>query len=402
MEQPMSASADASFEENTMSSTLLYTVASGTELDVNSGEVSWQDTVDGDEIVNTSGSAYFTTINNGGYQEISGGAYADYTTINFGGTQSIDSGGHADNTTVWDGGTQTNMGTANTTTVAYGGTQDDFGTANTTTVNGGGWQTVEGSGKAYNTTINGGTQIDLGLAQSTTIEGGGWQILVNGGTAKDTTVYNGSGQLIDSGWSLRTQVFAGGRERVIAGTASQTTVDGNLVVQGHLDVSSNGMSIDAILNYNGIENLQGKAVDTKINNGGVLDVNNGGIATATTINAGGVERVDQQSEAHGVTFNGIGGLLDLDTADSVSAPISGFGFGDQIDLRNVGYYGSNTTVGFSQGVLTVSNGVDSGQLWLMGQYSAGALQATSDGHGGTMITDLAIPPLAQVAAGTHA
>jgi hypothetical protein len=75
--------------------------------------------------------------------------------------------------------------------------------------------------------------------------------------------------------------------------------------------------------------------------------------------------------------------------------ISGFHLGDEIDLRGLAFTSGTTNLSWTQltsganasGTLTVSSGAAVETLTLLGQYSQGSFSATSDGHGGTVITD---------------
>ena len=75
--------------------------------------------------------------------------------------------------------------------------------------------------------------------------------------------------------------------------------------------------------------------------------------------------------------------------------ISGFGVPGSIDLRDIAF-GSGTTLGFTEagdnlsGTLTVSDGTNTANIILLGQYVAGNFTKQSDGNGGTLITD---PPV---------
>ncbi len=90
--------------------------------------------------------------------------------------------------------------------------------------------------------------------------------------------------------------------------------------------------------------------------------------------------------------------LQLDRSADSSPQISGFGGNDHIDLRDIGLTGS-TTLGYAAnsagtgGTLTVSDGVNSANLALIGNYTAGSFAMASDNQGGTLITDP--PALAQ-------
>jgi hypothetical protein len=98
-----------------------------------------------------------------------------------------------------------------------------------------------------------------------------------------------------------------------------------------------------------------------------------------------------------VTFAG-GGTLKLDQSTTFNGKIAGFGVPGSIDLADIAF-GANTTLGFSEaanntsGTLTVSDGVHTASLLLLGQYVAGNFHMASDGNlpnAGTLITD---PPL---------
>jgi hypothetical protein len=81
--------------------------------------------------------------------------------------------------------------------------------------------------------------------------------------------------------------------------------------------------------------------------------------------------------------------------------VSGFVAGDQIDFGDIGFTGVMTStkgkkgatgeVTFTGGAnmsstLTVTDGVHTANIALLGQYTAASFTAASDGHGGTVIT----------------
>jgi autotransporter-associated beta strand protein len=109
--------------------------------------------------------------------------------------------------------------------------------------------------------------------------------------------------------------------------------------------------------------------------GGQLEIMNGGSAAATTI-----------------TFAG-SGTLTLDRSSAFSGTIAGFAQPDLIDLADIAF-GSSTTLGYTggpvSGTLTVSDGVHTATLKLLGQYTAANFTLSADGHGGTVVSD---PPV---------
>jgi hypothetical protein len=91
------------------------------------------------------------------------------------------------------------------------------------------------------------------------------------------------------------------------------------------------------------------------------------------------------------TFAGKSGTLVLDDPTRFSGKILGFSGQDLIDLANIGF-GSNTTLGYAangsdSGKLTVSDGIHTANIALLGNYMASTFVTASDGHGGTLITE---------------
>jgi hypothetical protein len=93
-----------------------------------------------------------------------------------------------------------------------------------------------------------------------------------------------------------------------------------------------------------------------------------------------------------VRFAGSTGALTLDQSLSFSGQISGFGGQDKIDLSDINF-GPNTTLAYSAandnswGTLSVSDGVSTSNLIVLGQYTAASFAIATNGHGGTLITD---------------
>jgi hypothetical protein len=87
---------------------------------------------------------------------------------------------------------------------------------------------------------------------------------------------------------------------------------------------------------------------------------------------------------------GANGTLMLDAATAYSGTVWGLAPGDTLDLSNLSY-GTNMTAGFSEGatggVLSVSNGVDTANIALYGNFTNSAFTLASDGYGGTTVVD---------------
>jgi autotransporter passenger strand-loop-strand repeat protein len=130
-----------------------------------------------------------------------------------------------------------------------------------------------------------------------------------------------------------------------------------------------------------------------IGSGGLDYLVSGGTAAATTISGGTLE-VTSGATGGNVVFAS-GGILQLDSLMAFGGTISGFTLGDEIDLRSLAFTSGTTNLSWTQhasganasGTLTVSSGAAVETLTLLGQYSLANFNATSDGFGGTMITD---------------
>lgn len=110
------------------------------------------------------------------------------------------------------------------------------------------------------------------------------------------------------------------------------------------------------------------------------------IASGTTTKIGAISSAD-------VMFGEGGGTLVLDKSTLFFGHISGFGGGDIIDLTDITFRDTGTTISYATsadnagGTLTVSDGAHTAALALLGQYEAASFALSSDGHGGTLITD---------------
>ncbi len=85
------------------------------------------------------------------------------------------------------------------------------------------------------------------------------------------------------------------------------------------------------------------------------------------------------------------GTLKLDDGDAFTGAISGFDGNDQLDLADIDF-GLIATMTYAAnqdgtgGTLTVSDGTDTANITLLGQYTADGFQAADDQHLGTLIT----------------
>jgi hypothetical protein len=105
----------------------------------------------------------------------------------------------------------------------------------------------------------------------------------------------------------------------------------------------------------------------------------------------------------GAIFSGAQGTLQLDRSLAFTGYISAFRGQDRIDLRDVAF-SAQTTLGYTTtsfnadnsdptgGTLSVSDGTHTANLALLGNYTVSSFVLSSDGNGGTLVTD---PPAIQ-------
>ena len=111
--------------------------------------------------------------------------------------------------------------------------------------------------------------------------------------------------------------------------------------------------------------------------------------SAVTIAGGGSAEIDGPGTQL-VTFTGVTGTLRIDHALGFSGQISGLAGADALDLSDLSY-GTSTTATFSGnttgGTLTVSDGIHTASISLLGNYLSSGWTLSSDGQGGTVVVD---------------
>ena len=342
-------------------------------------------------VVSSGGLASGTTVSSGGILYLLGGAVASGTTVSSGGILEIASG-FTQNNYVVGRGTTLEVGSAgivNGTTVSSGGTLEllSGGTANGTTYAAGSFMEITGGYMMSNYVTSANVTLEVasgGIVSGATVVSATTLDVLYGGVVSGVTVNSGGNLVIDGTVSGAT-VAAGGNVTVAAwGTLDVTS---GQTVQG-VSVSSGGT-----LNLIG-----GTAVGATIGSGGWEFVFSGGVDSGTTLN-GGTEIVSAGGVANGITaFGANGGSLLLEQSTGFAGRIGGFTTSaDHLDLADIAF-GSSTTVSFveaggnTSGTLTVSDGVHSAALTLLGNHVTSNFIAASDGNGGTLITD---PPIEQ-------
>jgi autotransporter passenger strand-loop-strand repeat protein len=308
-------------------------------------------------------------------------------------------GGKATGAIVDNGGVEVvqHGGTASATTVNNGGIQDDYGKAGGTIVHNGGIQDVEIGGNANGTIVDkGGLQDVFGTATKTTVSGE--QDVF--GSATGTTVKTGGVEVVKDGGNTRgTIVDNGGAQDVFGGTATDTTVkSGGMQLVGFLfnDEGGAGTAIGTVIKSGGIQDDGGNASGTIIKTGGKEIVESGGLANGATIDGGMLEfKTGATAGSAEITFAGKGVLTLYDSFDFTGL-VAGFDKTNQeLDLKDIAFVSGTTSETFTQivpdgGLLAVSDGMHTANIQLLGNYVTQDFHLASDGHGGTLVTELPI------------
>jgi autotransporter passenger strand-loop-strand repeat protein len=354
------------------------------------------------QFVEDDGFASATTVNSGGFQVVGGFSTVSATTVNSGGVQLLgveattdeegDGAGFGFNTLL-NGGTEVvegpatglpadEQGSATRTTVQAGGVQFVFGSATATTVNSG-TMVVWTEAFATHTTVSGKGSFDfvVGSAFNDVINNGGGEFTVSSifattpGTTFNPTVNSGGVEAVYGGVSVDAIINPGATELVSGGAGIGTGVDSGTILRGVEFVQNGGQTVGTDVLAGGLQIVQAGGLARDLINGGNVEVQAGGSAF--------------------VNFNTTsGGFLQLDASKSFVGNISGFssipGIAETIDLRDIGFSNATketfTQTGTS-GTLTVTDGTNTANLTLLGQYSTANFSLSSDGAGGTLVKD---------------
>ncbi|MDD6338394.1 MAG: hypothetical protein PUC15_08450 [Lentisphaeria bacterium] len=329
-----------------------------------------QTTVLSDGDANVAGSAFNTTLQEGGRMFVVSAGSMYHTLVNSRAWLNCFHGATIDNTLIYKGGSATIHGVGRDTTVFSGGVLkvEKNGRAVVTTVSSGGLLVISSGGSAEQLKLRNGsaavqntcilTSADIssggnvkvwGVASSATVSSGG-SMTVEGGTAVDLLILSGGVMTMNLGTLTRATVGSSGTavvekdakasETVVRGelqvlkgatmvqnSASDLTVtnSGHLLVggvvsgavvnsKGKVTVESGGTFTSAtVTSANVVAETGGKIIDLTLSSGGSLNVSSGGIVSQTTVSSGGVVTGILRN-TQGLTFSG--GTLDLNIAKS--------------------------------------------------------------------------------------
>jgi hypothetical protein len=253
------------------------------------------------------------------------------------------------------------------------------------------------SGEIHNTgTIelnSGGNETDLQLIEhGITLDGHGQVILSDNsenvitGTVSDVTLDNLDNTISGAGHLGNGQMTLVNEGTIIATGTNALDIDTgtNVVVNtGTLEATGSG----------------GLVIHGDVANSGLLWANGGNITVTGAVNGSGSAIIDGTAtlqfgapSSMQTTFGqDAAGTLRLDDSLDFSGVVSGFGKDDHLDLSDI-KFGAGVTHDYlpnaqgTGGTLTVSDGVHTANISLLGQYTAENFHVSDDHHAGTQIT----------------
>jgi Ca2+-binding RTX toxin-like protein len=239
---------------------------------------------------------------------------------------------------------------------------------------------------------SGGVETDLQLIQhGITLQGHGQVMLSDStgnvitGTVSDVTLTNVDNTISGAGQLGAGQMILINEGTIIATGTNSLEIDtgaNTIVNSGTLEATGSG----------------GLVIDSNLDNSGLLwangaDITLNGSATGGTALVDGVATIEfEAASSVNVTFAAEAtGTLKLGDSFDFSGVISGFDDDDQIDLLDV-TFGEGTSVSYVEnleetgGILTVSDGVHTANISLLGDYSADSFIFAADGTTGTLLS----------------
>ena len=252
--------------------------------------------------------------------------------------------------------------------------------------------TVDNSGRIELASIGGQTRLQV-LANGLTLEGGGHVDLSddNGniivGTRPDATLINVDNTISGAGQLGEGQLTLDNKGTILASGSNALTIDtgaNEVVNSGTLRATGSG----------------GLVINSDIANSGLLWANGANITTDGNVSGTGSVLIDGVATfemggafSENVTLDaGANARLKIDHAADFRGTVTGFDSNDLLDLADLAF-GSNTRLGYvansnnTGGTLTVSDGTNTANLALLGQYTAASFAMATDGSGGTLIHD---------------
>jgi len=189
-------------------------------------------------------------------------------------------------------------------------------------------------------------------------------------------------------------------------TLDNTTVTGTAIadngtvhVDAHETLSLSGVALTGGAVTVGTEGLiktgGSVALTTHVTNDGTIEVHDGALKITGSVDGSGSVKIDggalfelDGSDTQDIVFAAAGGELQIE-GPSFGGRIVSLEATDELDLRTISY-GANTTATYvgnaTGGVLTITDGMNSISITLVGDYLHAHFAGGSDKHGGTLIT----------------
>jgi hypothetical protein len=199
-----------------------------------------------------------------------------------------------------------------------------------------------------------------------------------------------------------------GAANMLDGTASTVDISGRMVVASTASLSGQG-SID----NSGAITVQGTAtLNGPLDNTGRIAVAGGALTIEGAVSGAGKAVIDggtltfASSFGEDVAFNG-GGTLVLADSQDYGGTIARFSTtgANALDLSDIGFVGPDQATfsgGAAGGVLTVTDGMHTAHIKLLGDYLNSTFTTATDNHGGVIVTDPRVSRLIEAVAASPA
>ncbi|MBO4511774.1 MAG: AIDA repeat-containing protein, partial [Victivallales bacterium] len=264
--------------------------------------------------VSSGGTAENTTVNECGGVYVYEGGTANSTTINRWGELYVYEGGIANSTTVNEGGwfEVSSGGTAYGGAISSGGTMwvDGGGTVEEIVVSNGGYVKVFEGAEATGLSIEDGGAFEFVVAPETYVQwtSGGFEYEMEGGLLSEYVLSSGTISVLQDGIVEGITVNAGGELWVYdGGMAMQIIENGGFVwTQDGAEASFDTNTFSGVVLENNMATVHAEttALDTTINDQGVMSIFEGGSASGVVVNQGGVLEISSGGIATEVMENG--------------------------------------------------------------------------------------------------
>ncbi|HXV00311.1 MAG TPA: hypothetical protein VG166_07425 [Caulobacteraceae bacterium] len=248
--------------------------------------------------------------------------------------------------------------------------------------------TVDDSSTGVILASGGGSQVQI---YSSTIEGGVLRT-VNGGeivVINAPAVFDG----VDNAVSVL--------GNVTIGSGANLTLQGRVSLDGGNIVNDNPAAISSTGVVVGVGS--GGSIQSALDNEGALVADGGTLTISGAVTGSGIARIlagtldVARAFTQDVDFPGTTGELELGRSRGYTGTISGFSKtgATSLDLDDIAFISGTTKATFSgttaSGVLTVTDGTNTANIHLSGDYTSSTFAVSNEGHGGVLIVD---PPLA--------